>query len=191
MTDMKGRLFILRCGGALRAEEGDLDETIFSVSQMLAACVASDGKQGGFMGGKSLAITFPGDHVVSVAVQDGLFGVRGRFLTKDDPLWKTLDVVWGSADQLHYPAKGLWGASARSELCLLLDRPKFKVHALGTTDNGDVAAATKAVKTDLIDAGNVDLMLKQFTHVGPMELNTDEKKRIWLGKWGGSFCSSF
>ena len=71
----------------------------------------------------------------------------------------------------------------KQDLCVL-DRPNFKVCAHSTMDNGDVAAITKGVKTDL-DADNVDLTLRKFTHFGPMGLETGELRRIWIAKWGG------
>jgi hypothetical protein len=86
MEDLMGQLFIVRYGGASRAEEGDLNETIFSVSQMLAAHVKSGGKQGGFMGGKSLAINFPRDHGVRAACSQRLsFRSKWTVLGKERP----------------------------------------------------------------------------------------------------------
>jgi hypothetical protein len=178
--DVTGGDFIVRCGGPLRADEGDLNETIFSVSQTLYARVKSNGKQGGFMGGKSFLVHFPG-HTAAVSVKDGLFGVPGRFTLKDDPLLQTLDVVWASEDALYYPPKDL--ISSGEKLCML-DRQNFKVCAHSTMDNGDAAAITKGVKSDL-DPENVDLMLRKFTCFGPMGLETEELRRIWIAKWGG------
>jgi hypothetical protein len=179
LNDNTGERFIVRYGGSLRAEEGDLNETIFSVSQMLDAHIKSNGKEGAFMGEKSLTVHFPG-HAVDVTVKDGLFGIDGTFLKHNDPLFRELDVAWASADGLYYPSKEL---HADVRKCVL-DRPGFKVYAFSTTDNGDVNAVTKGVKTDL-DQENIELTLKGFSHVAAMNLDTEENKRIWLARWGG------
>jgi hypothetical protein len=98
LTDTEGADFIVRCGGALmRAEPGDLDECLWSVSQtqMLHAHINSNGAMG--MGahteGKSLTTHFPRGHVVETDFQSGLMGLYGTCIGEGDPRFNCALVV--------------------------------------------------------------------------------------------------
>ena len=185
-TDTKGDDFIVRYGGALRAEPGDLDECLWSVSQMLQAHLSSGGEQGAFTGEKSLTMHFPRGHVVETEFRNGLMGLHGTYLAKGDPRFKTLDVVWASRDEVYFPPDKLTPLDRKA--LLLIDRPTLKVYAfepaLVTLDHADLTLLNKTVKKD-VHKDNVDLAMRDFTYMGALDLSSDSQKKILTARCGG------
>ena len=181
LADTKGVDFIVRCGGALRAEPGDLEECLWSVSQMLCAHINSNGEKGAYTGETSLTMHFPRGHVVETDFQNGLLGLHGAYTRKDDLRFKTLDVVWASVDEVYSPPKGL---TTKDRKLLLLDRPTLKVYTLATVDHADFKLLGKTVKKDL-HADNVDLAMRDFSYLGSLDLSSPGQKAILTARLGG------
>jgi hypothetical protein len=179
LCDTQGQLFIAMHGGSLRGEQGDLNECTWSASQMLFAHSQTGGEKGAFLGEKSLQVHFPKNHIVEVAIQNGLFGVNGRYIKEDDPLFKTLDVIWATVDEVYYPP-----ARLEKEHRMVLERPNFKVFALDLVEHGDVDLFTREVRKDL-KSDNTDLTLRPHSYVGPLSLKDADEKAILTARCGG------
>jgi hypothetical protein len=92
LTDENGKEFIARHGGGLRAEEGQLDELMWSESQMLYAHDQSGGKEGAYITARHAQIVAPGGRAVNSIARDGLFGIEAELnsfkrTTPDGTLW--------------------------------------------------------------------------------------------------------
>jgi hypothetical protein len=175
LIDDNGEEFIARYGGGLRAEEGQLDELIWSESQMLHAHDLSGGAEGAYITARHAQLVVPGGRAVnSVArhghsvARHGLFGIEAELLLPDDSRWKTLDQAWVSADGTYTPPASL---DPRRPI---ISGKKFKVYTVAV-DHGHQEKVKQAVKKDLkIDS---DLALKPFTHLARLDLDSATQKQ--------------
>jgi hypothetical protein len=167
LTDDEGKEFIARHGGGLRAEEGQLDELVWSESQMLHARDQSGGKEGAHITARHAQLIVPGGRAVNSVAREGLFGIEAEIVQPDDERWDTLEQAWVSADGTYTPPR-------------LLDprRPtlrgkKFKVFTVAV-DHGDQTQVMQVVKKNMKQ--DSDLALQPLTRVAKLDLDSATQK---------------
>jgi hypothetical protein len=174
LTDDQGGDFIGRHGGGLKANPGQLNEIIWSVSQMLAAHDSSNRS----VTERNSQLKVAGGRAVNCAVRDGLHGVEGELTSEKDPRWLELEHAWLSPEGEYRPPATMDPKQP------LLSRKNLKVCVLGTTDNADPDELRNQVSKDMTDKDDLHAM-SPFSHLEAMDLSTDDQVRILEARHGG------
>jgi hypothetical protein len=185
LTDDQGQQFIGRAGGGLRAKEGQLNEIIWSESQMLHDHNLTNGKSGAFITERHAQLRVAGGRAVDSVAKSGLFGIEGELIDESDPRWLTLEHVWVTRDGEYYPPKDLDPKKP------LLQRPNLAVYNMmaSVKDHGDQDAIAKQVQGDL-GKEHKHHSMQPFTYLAALDLNTVSQERTLASRFCGQRLSS-
>ena len=176
LRDDRGRPFIGRYGGNLRAQQGEMNDTIWSVSQMLVSYDNSDGVVGAYMAERNASLIVAGGRAVPAMALNGLFGIYAEPIDANDTRWTELDHVWVSKEGVYVPPKSM------DPKAPILKTKSYMVLSM-TVDEGDQDKVQQAVQKDFRD--EYAHAMKGFTYMKALDLSNALEERIFEARGGG------
>jgi hypothetical protein len=176
LLDDRGKYFIGRCGGNLKAQPGDMNDTIWSVSQVLVFYDSSNGQVGAYMAERNASLVLPGGRAVPAMALNGLFGIHAEPIAENDRRWSELDHAWVSKEGVHAPPKSM------DLKAPTLKTKSYMVMSM-TVDEGDQVKVEQAVQKDFKD--ECAHALKGFTCMGALDWSNATEERIFEARGGG------